>query len=317
MDDERIRKAQSEIESVIAAGAPIVKLSIFDILDGYIPSDYLKSQVEYTKELYLELVTKLREYTEEQQIVFLTALKKSDIIDNQSIEKEDPFLISLHRDFESVYSIDLLLEKILIGDSISQEEFVKIHDTLLSGTSSENKLGLRDNDLKFVGSYEINPQTKFSFGNRAISYFPIKHTEINTAIDKFLSFINSGVKPNNEYDSILLPMACHGLIAALQLFKDGNTRYGRLFQSVLLFKLLNEEFCLGLQLPLVYATRQYASYRGQYRQKIENIVLNNNEQAWEEWFDFNLRRIQDGILYNINCLDTLKKYKGKNKTNSL
>jgi len=308
---EKILKAQEEVENIINAGAPIVKLNIFDILDNYVPSDKIKNKIEYTIELYLELVNKLKTYPAEEQTIFLQALKDSDVIDNQSIEKEDPFLIALHKKFENVFSIDLLLNSVCRNNYLSKEEFIKIHDTLLLGTSSENKLGLRDNDLKFVGSYQINPQTKFYFENRAISYFPLKHTEIDSALNKFLNFYNSGIKPNDKYDIILLPMICHGLIAALQLFKDGNTRYGRLLQNVLMYKLANEELGLDLPLPLVYATRQYATYRDEYRDKIEKIVLNNDEKAWEDWISFNLNRIQDGIFYNSNCLESLNNYKRK------
>lgn len=311
--DEEIKRAQEEVESIIASGAPIVKMNIFDVLDNYVPSEKIKNKIEFTKDLYVELYEKLSEYTDDEKLMFLKALKESDIIDNQSIEREDSFLIALRRNFESVFSIDLLLEKVNNNEYISKEDFINIHDTLLIGTSSENKLGLRDNDLKFVGSYQANPQTKYFYGNRAISYFPLKHTEIDTALDKFLNFYNSGIRPNDHYDVILLPMVCHGLIAALQLFKDGNTRYGRLFQNVLLHKLANEELNIDLELPLVYATRQYAAYREEYRKKIENIVLNNNKEAWEDWFDFNLKRIQDGIFYNSNCLDSLQSYKGRIK----
>ena len=311
--DEEIKKAQEEVESIIASGAPIVKMNIFDVLDNYVPSERIKNKIEFTKDLYVELYEKLSEYSDDEKLMFLKALKESDIIDNQSIEREDSFLIALRRNFESVFSIDLLLEKVNNNEYISKEDFINIHDTLLIGTSSENKLGLRDNDLKFVGSYQANPQTKYFYENRAISYFPLKHTEIDTALDKFLNFYNSGIRPNDHYDVILLPMVCHGLIAALQLFKDGNTRYGRLFQNVLLHKLANEELNIDLELPLVYATRQYAAYREEYRKKIENIVLNNNKEAWEDWFDFNLKRIQDGIFYNSNCLDSLQSYKGRIK----
>ena len=307
--DEEMKKAQQEVESIIASGAPIVKMNIFDVLDNYVPSE----RIEYTKDLYVELYDKLSEYTDDEKLMFLKALKESDIIDNQSIEKEDSFLIALRRNFESVFSIDLLLEKVNNNEYISKEDFINIHDTLLIGTSSENKLGLRDNDLKFVGSYQFNPQTKYFYENRAISYFPLKHTEIDAALDKFLNFYNSGIRPNDKYDVILLPMVCHGLIATLQLFKDGNTRYGRLFQNVLLHKLANDELNIDLELPLVYATRQYAAYREEYRKKIENIVLNNNAEAWEDWFSFNLKRIQDGIFYNSNCLDSLQSYKGRIK----
>lgn len=311
--DEEMKKAQQEVESIIASGAPIVKMNIFDVLDNYVPSERIKNLIEYTKDLYVELYDKLSEYTDDEKLTFLKTLKESDIIDNQSIEKEDSFLIALRRNFESVFSIDLLLEKVNNNEYISKEDFINIHDTLLIGTSSENKLGLRDNDLKFVGSYQSNPQTKYFYENRAISYFPLKHTEIDAALDKFLNFYNSGIRPNDKYDVILLPMVCHGLIAALQLFKDGNTRYGRLFQNVLLYKLANEELNIDLELPLVYATRQYAAYREEYRKKIENIVLNNNAEAWEDWFSFNLKRIQDGIFYNSNCLDSLQSYKGRIK----
>ena len=311
--DEEMKKAQQEVESIIASGAPIVKMNIFDVLDNYVPSERIKNIIEYTKDLYVELYDKLSEYTDDEKLTFLKTLKESDIIDNQSIEKEDLFLIALRRNFESVFSIDLLLEKVNNNEYISKEDFINIHDTLLIGTSSENKLGLRDNDLKFVGSYQSNPQTKYFYENRAISYFPLKHTEIDAALDKFLNFYNSGIRPNDKYDVILLPMVCHGLIAALQLFKDGNTRYGRLFQNVLLYKLANDELNIDLELPLVYATRQYAAYREEYRKKIENIVLNNNAEAWEDWFSFNLKRIQDGIFYNSNCLDSLQSYKGRIK----
>ena len=309
IDDEKIKKAQEEVESVINAGAPIVKLNIFDVLDKYVPSEQIKNKIDYTLDLYLELIEKLKEYDTDTQNTFLNALKESDIIDNQSIEKEDSFLIALYEKFDSNFSVDFLLEKLYSNSVFIKEEFIKIHDILLRGTSSKDKLGLRDNDLKFVGSLSDNPNTKYHFGNRAISYFPLRHTEIDTALDKFLNFYNSGIKPNDKYDAILIPVICHGLIAALQLFKDGNTRYGRLLQSTLMYKLANEELGLDLSLPIVYASRQYAAYRNDYRKKVEDIVLNNDIDAWNSWIDFNIKRIQDGLFYNINCLDKLETYK--------
>jgi Fic family protein len=256
----------------------------------------------------LELVEKLRTFSEEDQATFLKTLKDSDIIDNQSIEKEDSFLIALSRNFNNEVSVDLLLEKIKNGEPITKEEFIHIHDVLLRGTSGEDKKGLRDNDLKFVGYYSNNPQTKYFFENRAISYFPLRHNEIDGAVDKYLDIINSDIETKDDYDVILIPMICHGLLAALQLFKDGNTRYGRLYQSLLLYKLANDRMFLDLPLPIVYASRQYASFRDDYRQKIENIVLNNDDKAWEDWFRFCARRIQDGLFYNMSCLERMSQY---------
>ena len=106
---EDIQKAQEQIESIINAGAPIAKLNMFDILDNYVPSEKVKNQAEYTIELYLELYDKLINCNEEVQRVFLNTLKEADIVDNQSIEKVDSFLITLLRNLERTTSIDLLL----------------------------------------------------------------------------------------------------------------------------------------------------------------------------------------------------------------
>ena len=306
MENDIILKAQKEVEAMINAGAPIVKLDIFDVFNQYVPSELMQNKIQFTLDLYFDLLNNLKEYSEDNQKLFLETLKESDIIDNQSIEKENSFLKALNEKFDKTFSVDLLLKLVYSNSPILKEEFIKIHDVMLLGTSSKNKLGLRDNDLKFVGAYQTNPQTKFHFENRAISYFPLRHTEIDAALDKLLENYNNGLKFNNKYSIVLIPMIYHGLIAALQLFKDGNTRYGRLFQSVLMHKYINQYFNLDLELPLVYASRQYAAYRDDYRKKVENIVLNNDVEAWEAWFDFNLKRIQDGIYYNINCLNYLK-----------
>ena len=311
MDEEKIKQAQKEIESVINAGAPIVTLDIFKVLDEYVPSEEIKGKIEYTQELYTELIEKIKEYPKNEQEMFLQTLKDADIIDNQSIEKEDSFLLALYKRFSDITSIDILLKKLCEEKQISKEEFIKIHDVLLNGTTSQNKIGLRDNDLKFVGSFTPNPTTKFFFENRAISYFPIRHTEIDKALDKLLNYYNNKIKLNNQYDAYLIPIIIHGLIAALQLFKDGNTRYGRLLQSVLLFRLNKELYNIDLNLPIVYASRQYAAYRDNYRQKVEKIVLENNSEAWNEWISFNLSRLQDGLYYNSNSLDYLSAHKPK------
>ena len=303
--EEEMRVAQEQVDRLIDDGAPIVKLSVFDVLDSYTPSDKVKGEIEYTKELYLELVDKLKGLSEEDQSTFLKTLRDSDIIDNQSIEKEDSFMIALTRNVESDFSIELLLSKISNGESITKEDFIKMHDALFSGTGSDDKSGLRDNDLKFVGFISSDPQTKYQFENRAICYFPLRHTEIDEAVERYLGFVNNGIHANDEYDVAVLPIICHGLLASLQLFKDGNTRYGRLFQSVLLYQLANDSLLLDLPLPIVYASKQFAAYRNEYRSKIEKIVLNNDSEAWDDWIMFSLRRIQDGLFFNMSCIDRL------------
>lgn len=304
-DSEKLKQAEREIESVIAAGAPVVQLSIFDSLKDYVPSVAVCEQFKYTTELYADLVNKLGSCSDKEKSAFLIALKDAETINNHSMEKEDPFLIMLSKRLVPISAIDLLLAEIDSGKKMSLEDFIDIHDILLQGTSSSEQLGLRENDLKVVASLDVRPDTKYFFGGMAISYFPLRHTEIKEAVDRLLDFINSS--PRNEYDSFLLPMACHGLIASLQLFKDGNTRYGRLVQSTMMHRFLNKDFNVDFQLPLVYGARQYAAYRSKYRELVEGIAVESDNASWDRWFDFNLRRIQDGILYNINCLDEMKR----------
>lgn len=158
------KEAQRQVDEIIVAGAPIVKLNIFDILNNYVPSKLVQDQIDYTRELYSDLANKLSMCSEDEQRTFLKTLKDVDIIDNQKIEQKDSFLITLYRNFEKTAATDLLLEKYYYNKSISADDFINIHDQLLCGTSSENKLGLRTNDLKFVGYYTDNPNTTFHYG---------------------------------------------------------------------------------------------------------------------------------------------------------
>ena len=161
MENDIILKAQKEVEAMINAGAPIVKLDIFDVFNQYVPSELMQNKIQFTLDLYFDLLNNLKEYSEDNQKLFLETLKESDIIDNQSIEKENSFLKALNEKFDKTFSVDLLLKLVYSNSPILKEEFIKIHDVMLLGTSSKNKLGLRDNDLKFVGAYQTNPQTKF------------------------------------------------------------------------------------------------------------------------------------------------------------
>ena len=67
-------------------------------------------------------------------------------------------------------------------------------------------------------------------------------------------------------------------------------------------------------LPTLYVSRQYYPFREKYRNLITNIVLKENNEAWNEWINFNLKRIEDSLFFNIDRVedmydDQLKKYK--------
>ena len=305
-NEEKIREAEAEVEALIKAGAPMANMEMFNTLDHYVPSEKVKNQVEFTIDIYKELVEQIHEYPEEFQSRFLDFLKRNDVRDNQSIEKEDMFMISFNAMYDKEFAIDKLLDR--YGKVLTSEDFEEIHDLLLAGSSSSDKKGYRFNNLKFVGVYNPNVPATFRSGDRVIEYFPIDYRQIEAAVDKLLDYYNHHIKDlTNEYDVLIKPMVFHGLVAALQLFQDGNTRYGRLFQSVEMFELLNQQLGLDLPLPIVYATRQYAGFRDQYRNLVKKLVIENNEQAWEEWFLFNMNRIQDAIWYNEMKLKELRR----------
>ncbi len=299
-NDEIFNKITSEIKQAIDSGVPVVDMNIFNYLDKLKINKQNIDLTEYTLELYEELVKKL--YTMDQNIAdkYLLQLKNADIIDNQSLEKEDSFLISLYRYFEKKAAIDFLIEN--YGNGLNKDKLVDIHDNVLKGTSSSKKRGLRTDNFKFVGSWQN--------GERKIQYFPILYTQIYEAIDRFLEFYNSNINNlDNEYNIFVKPIIYHGLLAALQLFNDGNTRFARLIQNVEIWGLMNNKLDKPLNLPILYATKQYFPYRNEYRNLIKNIAIYHDEDSWNEWIKFNLKRFQESLYVGDERLNFIKKMK--------
>ncbi len=296
---EEYLNAEAEVRKIIEEGnTPIVDLSIFDYLDTLIPADNIKGKIEYTIEEYEELLKMIKSLPALLQTKYLLTSKNGDVIDNQVLEKEDSFLMALQSEIEPVSALDQTIDH--YGKEFDKETFIKIHDTLLSGTSSEDQVGLRDNNLKFVGTWEN--------GERNIQYFPIISDDVEEALRIFLAYYNTNIdNVENEYDALLKPIIYHGLIAALQLFKDGNTRYARTLQHVEMWGMLNNVVDEKIELPITYATRQYFPFRNKYRELIKNIAINGNEEAWNDWFNFNLLRLQDTIYKSTSNVQTLQK----------
>ena len=297
-EKERYNQAVEEVNKIISEGkVPIVDLNIFNYLDQLQASESLKGKIEYTMEIYEDLINQIKNLPPELKLKYLLTLKNADVIDNQVLEKEDSFLISLAQSMNPMSALDIAISH--YGKEYTKEEFIYLHDFLLEGTSSNDKKGLREDNLKFVGTWDGNEKN--------IQYFPILSDDIDKALTKLLNYYNSNIdNTEKEYDAVLKPIIYHGLIAALQLFKDGNTRLARVIQHVELWGMLNNMVDKGIEMPIIYATRQYFPFRNQYRQLIKDIVVQNSEEAWNEWFNFNLRRIQDNIYKNEENIEIAK-----------
>lgn len=278
-----------EIEKYMNSGQyKVVDLSIFEVLEHLTFEEGTLEQCKDTLEKYKEYVQKLMELSEEERTIFLQAIKSAEIVDNQKLEKENSFLIGLYMQTQKLNAIDYLLSV----DSPLTKENVKISNQLiLQGTSHEKYASgeYRQNNRKFVGKWNID-------GSRDIKYFPLPYPEIDHAMEKLLAYYNQ--ETVNEIDILLKPLIVHGLIAALQMFEDGNTRLGRVIQSIELWHLSNQFLETKLPQPALYMSRSYYPFREQYREKITNIVVENNQEGWNNWLHFNLNRIEDQIQFN-------------------
>lgn len=248
--------------------------------------DHVKDTQLRLKENYLDVICSfsgtnpgLKEY--------LNAIKASDIMNNQTMEKESSFLVGLYMQTNKQSAIDKLIRKLKTKGIITDKDIINIHGTLLYGTSCENDEKVRTHNYKFVGR-------KYQSGKVEIDYFVIDHEDIPEA-NRALAEIYNKPLGIEEVDSniFLRPFIVHGLFGALQIFEDGNTRMGRIMQHTLMWQLINEQMGFDFEQLPIYATRAYYPMREKCREKIKNIVVENNDQAWSDWFHFNLDRIED------------------------
>lgn len=297
-EEQRLR-AEQEVLKAMESGVPIVDLDIFKRVQNLTLSEQALNQISYTEDLYKEYHDIILSLPDNLRSDYLQTLKREDIINNQVVEQENSFLLALYYNTHPKNAMDEMIR--CCNSEITASEFIKIHDKLLDGTSSEDQKGLREDNLKFVG--------KYIFGQRQIVYFPILAKDIMEALTKYLDLINDKKAIQSKEDAFLKPIIYHGLLAALQLFKDGNTRYARLIQHINLWYYTNQTLGYNFPLPTVYATRQYAGSRAHYRELIKNIAVTEDNKAWNEWIIFNLKCLQNNIWVNQSNIETLKRRK--------
>uniref|UniRef100_UPI0040277DA3 Fic family protein n=1 Tax=Candidatus Ventrenecus sp. TaxID=3085654 RepID=UPI0040277DA3 len=297
--DEKRLQAEKEVLKAMKSGVPIVDLDIFKRVQDLTPSEQALNQISYTEDLYKEYHDMIMSLSSSLRSNYLQILKSEDIINNQVVEKENSFLLALYYKTHPKNAMDEMIR--CCNSEITASEFIKIHDKLLDGTSSEDQKGLREDNLKFVGTYVA--------GQRQIDYFPILEKDIVKALREYLNLINDKKRVQSKEDAFLKPIIYHGLLAALQLFKDGNTRYARLIQHINLWYYTNQTLGYDFSLPTVYATKQYAAGRASYRGLIKSIAITENDDAWNNWIIFNLKCLQNNIWVNQSNIETLKRRK--------
>ena len=287
---------RKEIERIKESGeVPTVGLEIFDTINNFKFDDKTLDNEKYDLEMYKEYIEEILTMEKEHVNNYLSVLKSAEIIDNQSLENEDSFLMALYRQIAKENTIDYLLDH---HQNLTKNSFIKGQSILLEGTSSDvfSKENLRTDDETFILRKQ-NDEEK-------IVYFAINNNDIDEAIEKFLAIYNSDIYDNNIF---LKSQIVHGLIATLQMFYDGNTRYARILQNIKLWDLTRKKEQYPLENPAIYGTRSYFPYREEYRKLIGNIAVSNTKEAWNDWFKFNLNRMIDHIYFLENKLSNYKR----------
>ena len=293
---------QKEVRDAMNSGLySIASLDMFDVVSKLEMTENLELHLDYTNELLTDYLSELMELSNSKPGLndFLKALKSGDIFDNHKLEKENSFMVELYSQIYRETAIGRLIKYYKNNRELTGKDIFSIHQTLLNGTLSEGVKSVRTVNDKFVGRF-VNHE-------RVIDYFPIDYKDVREAANKIAELYNSRLS-GDIYDNVFVQsFLIHGLIAALQIFSDGNTRMARVMQHALIWQLINEKTEFNFEMPPVYATRSYYPFRGKYRDMIANLVISGNNDAWNDWFDFNLNRIEDSIYVGRENIKILRR----------
>ena len=295
ISQSEINRIDDLFETYYTSGEyPAVNKDIVKKIIDVKPNDMVKYETEELQEKYIEYFKLVDSLDKNKLKDYLKTLKNADIIDNQVLEGEDSFLMSLYSNVEKKHALDIILKK----DKLTHDLIKKSHELLLKGTTSANldTANYRDNNRRFVGTYEN--------GVRNIQFLPLHTKYIESAMNDFIDYYNT--QENDINNLFIKPIRIHGIIASLQVFNDGNTRFGRLLQNVKLYKQTNQMLGTKYDNPTIYLTRSYQPYRRDYREKLAELAINPNEDNINKWLLFNLRRAGEEIFVNSDRIEKVK-----------
>lgn len=295
ISQSEINRIDDLFETYYTSGEyPAVNKDIVKKIIDVKPNDMVKYETEELQEKYIEYFKLVDSLDKNKLKDYLKTLKNADIIDNQVLEGEDSFLMSLYSNVEKKHALDIILKK----DKLTHDLIKKSHELLLKGTTSANldTANYRDNNRRFVGTYEN--------GVRNIQFLPLHTKYIESAMNDFIDYYNT--QENDINNLFIKPIRIHGIIASLQVFNDGNTRFGRLLQNVKLYNQTNQMLGTKYDNPTIYLTRSYQPYRRDYREKLAELAINPNEDNINKWLLFNLRRAGEEIFVNSDRIEKVK-----------
>ncbi len=293
------KQEQKKIDEMRQSGLyPVVNLHIFETIADLKVEDYTLEREQEVLDKYIEHVDRILSLKPmSKQDNYLKGIKNLEQLDSQTMEQEDPFLVGLSLQRQRKIAIDYLLKQQQFPlNQLTKEEIIVTHRKLLEGTSGSQyaRKDYRTNNLAYV--------TKSGRGPEQIHYFSLPCEDIECGLMNLTIYYNSQFHDNY---TLIKPCLVHGLTGALQMFDDGNTRLGRMLQSVKIYELTELNLRKFLTGPALYSSRAYLPYREQYRNKLADIAIEPCDETWNAWLNFNLNRLEEQIFYMDN---KLKKY---------
>lgn len=271
---------------------PVVNLNIFDAIAYLELSDWTLEHEQDVLEKYTKYLDDINNLSKTKKEQYLHAIKKIEIQKNHSLEQEDPYMLTLYMEGKRQYAIDYLLKNQKYPlDTLTREKIIVSHKKLLDGTSSQKyiKNDYRQDNLAYV--------CKSGRGDLQIHYFSLPCEDIEESIMNLTVYYNSTIHDNY---TLIKPTIIHGLVGALQVFNDGNTRFARTLQALKTYELTERNLGYYFPTPAFYTSDAYFDYREQYRNKIADIAINPDNESWNNWVNFNLNRIENQIFYMDN-----------------
>ena len=285
----------AKLENLADLRNRIADIRVFDYIDDITLDDKTLGLLEYTLEVYQDYLIFLQTFSKTNLEKILKGLRNTEVIDNHVVERENYDWLINYQETHHSTAINYLIKKLFTeNEPLSPAILSKSHEILMRGTSNEDDILLkfRNSNRHYVG-YQEND-------DKIIEFLPISYDEIKLALQLFCDYYNQ--EENNVNLAYIKPFVIHGLLAALQIFEDGNTRVARSIQHIKMFQVTRDLFQVPLNLPALYFSKTYIPYRKEYRDMICKIALNPSIQTWNEWISFNLRRVQDQICFNENNL---------------
>lgn len=278
----------------------IVTLDLFLNIDKINLATRTQKLNDETLFLYDDYLQEILTFEHVEKLQILETLMNTEVINNHVVERENINLLKKYNETHHSTAINYLLQRLVREQKKLDTNIInEAHKRLMMGTSNGNKIfkKVRNNNKTFVGYKEQE--------EIVVNYLPISYDEIAKSLELLCSYYND--KCSQPTMSLIKPIIVHGLIATLQMFEDGNTRFARCMQHVNLFTNTNNLLNISLELPSLYCSKTYIPYRRQYRELIMKLALDPSFEAWDDWINFNLRRVQDQLYANQEKLIRLKK----------